>query len=89
MTSAAPAAESFWVSLYRRAGEFVYFWGDAAEFTWRLLRWLVARRPCRGTILPNFYQIGVRSVPVIATTGLFIGMVLAVQSYAEFTVFRE
>jgi phospholipid/cholesterol/gamma-HCH transport system permease protein len=87
MTSAAPAAESFWVSLYRRAGEFVYFWGDAAEFTWRLLRWLVASRPCRGTILPNFYQIGVRSVPVIATTGLFIGMVLAVQSYAEFTRF--
>nr|BAL53824.1 ABC transporter system permease protein [uncultured Planctomycetota bacterium] len=28
-----------------------------------------------------------RSVPVIGTTGLFIGMVLAVQTYAEFTRF--
>ena len=35
-------------------------------------------------LLPSFYQIGVRSLPVVALTGLFIGMVLAVQSYAQF-----
>jgi phospholipid/cholesterol/gamma-HCH transport system permease protein len=34
-----------------------------------------------------FYQIGVRSVPVVGITGLFIGMVLAVQSYGEFLRF--
>jgi phospholipid/cholesterol/gamma-HCH transport system permease protein len=34
--------------------------------------------------LPNFYQIGVLSLPVVALTGTFIGMVLAVQSYAQF-----
>ena len=32
-------------------------------------------------------QVGVRSVPVVGITGLFIGMVLAVQSYGEFVRF--
>ncbi len=31
-------------------------------------------------------MIGVRSVPVIMITGLFIGMVLAVQAYGEFAL---
>ena len=38
----------------------------------------------RETLLPNFYQIGVLSLPVVALTGTFIGMVLAVQSYSQF-----
>src|SRR5262249_8681487 len=32
----------------------------------------------------NFYQIGVLSLPVVALTGTFIGMVLAVQSHSQF-----
>jgi phospholipid/cholesterol/gamma-HCH transport system permease protein len=35
-------------------------------------------------LLPNFYQIGVLSLPVVALTGTFIGMTLAVQSYEQF-----
>jgi phospholipid/cholesterol/gamma-HCH transport system permease protein len=31
-------------------------------------------------LIPAFYNIGVLSLPVIALTGTFIGMVLAVQS---------
>ena len=42
----------------------------------------------RERILPNFYQIGVLSLPVIALTGTFIGMVLAVQSYSQFKAMR-
>ena len=34
--------------------------------------------------MPNFYQIGVLSLPVVALTGTFIGMVLVVQSYVQF-----
>lgn len=41
-------------------------------------------RPMRGSMVPIFYEVGVRSLPVVALTGLFIGMVLAVQAYAEF-----
>ncbi len=58
--------------------------GDMAIFTWRVLVWLFTSLPSRGTILPNFYYVGVLSLPVVALTGTFIGMVLAVQSYQQF-----
>ena len=58
--------------------------GDMAIFTWQMLRWLFTRLPSRGTVLINFYQVGALSLPVVALTGTFIGMVLAVQSYAQF-----
>ena len=58
--------------------------GDLTIFCWRTLAWLFTRWPRRGTILPNFYQVGVLSLPVVALTGTFIGMVLAVQSYSQF-----
>jgi phospholipid/cholesterol/gamma-HCH transport system permease protein len=45
---------------------------------------MFTRLPRPGTILINFYQIGVLSLPVVALTGTFIGMVLAVQSYYQF-----
>lgn len=58
--------------------------GDMTLFTWRMLTWLFTRPPCRGTVLINFYQVGALSLPVVALTGTFIGMVLAVQSYSQF-----
>jgi phospholipid/cholesterol/gamma-HCH transport system permease protein len=58
--------------------------GDLSLFAWRMLVWLFTRLPQRGTLLINFYQIGVLSLPVVALTGTFIGMVLAVQSYYQF-----
>jgi phospholipid/cholesterol/gamma-HCH transport system permease protein len=58
--------------------------GDMAIFTWQVLVWLFSAKPCKGTILPNFYHVGVLSLPVVALTGTFIGMVLAVQSYEQF-----
>jgi phospholipid/cholesterol/gamma-HCH transport system permease protein len=44
----------------------------------------VPRRAGRGTYASIFYAIGYESIPVVAVTGLFIGMVLAVQSYSQF-----
>lgn len=35
-------------------------------------------------LFPQLYEIGVRSVPVIAITGAFIGMVMAIETYAQF-----
>lgn len=58
--------------------------GNVGVFTFQTIAWLFSRLPRRETILPNFYQIGVLSLPVVALTGMFIGMVLAVQSYAQF-----
>ena len=59
--------------------------GDLALFVWRTLRWMMLRLPKRETIFPNFYQVGVLSLPVVALTGTFIGMVLSVQSYFQFS----
>jgi phospholipid/cholesterol/gamma-HCH transport system permease protein len=58
--------------------------GDLTVFSGRTLGWLVRRKPTRGTLLAGFHMVGVRSVPVVAITGVFIGMVLAVQSYSQF-----
>jgi phospholipid/cholesterol/gamma-HCH transport system permease protein len=35
-------------------------------------------------ILPQLYEVGVKSVPVVAITGGFIGMVLAIETHAQF-----
>ncbi|MEE9602731.1 MAG: ABC transporter permease [Thermoguttaceae bacterium] len=69
-------------------GELVVSWlvglGSISLFTFRMFRWLFTRLPSKGTLLPNFYQIGVLSLPVVALTGTFIGMVLVAQSYTQF-----
>ena len=61
--------------------------GDMTLFAWRTLTWLTTRLPRRETLFANMYQIGVLSLPVVALTGTFIGMVLAVQSYTQFRAF--
>ena len=61
--------------------------GDMTMFAWRTLTWLATRLPRRETLFANMYQIGVLSLPVVALTGTFIGMVLAVQSYTQFRAF--
>lgn len=73
-------------------GELLISWaivvGDISLFTLRTMRWLFTRLPRRETLMPSFYQIGVLSLPVVALTGTFIGMVLAVQSYQQFRNLR-
>ena len=58
--------------------------GALSLFAYQTGTWLFSRWPRRDTLMPSFYQIGVLSLPVVALTGTFIGMVLAVQSYAQF-----
>ncbi len=58
--------------------------GNFALFSLRTISWLFYRFPRRESLLPNFYQVGVLSLPVVALTGTFIGMVLAVQSFYQF-----
>ncbi len=58
--------------------------GDITLFATRIFRWLFATKPAPDTILPSFYAVGVLSLPVVALTGTFIGMVLAVQSIGQF-----
>jgi phospholipid/cholesterol/gamma-HCH transport system permease protein len=83
MAATASTALAGLVAVLGRAYASVAGLGDLSLFAGSAMAWL-RRRPCRGTLLPSLYAVGVRSVPVVAVTGLFIGMVLAVQSYVEF-----
>ena len=62
--------------------------GDMAVFSWSTLSWMTRRLPKRETLLPVLYQVGVLSLPVVALTGMFIGMVLAVQTFFQFQQLR-
>ena len=55
-------------------------------FSMRTMRWLLTRLPAWVNLMSSFYQIGVLSLPVVALTGTFIGMVLVAQSYDHFRV---
>lgn len=61
-------------------GQFTRFAGSAFGFIIRepssWVRWRY--------LAPQLYAVGVLSVPVVAITGLFIGMILAMESYAQF-----
>ena len=58
--------------------------GDLALFGLQLVRQILTGLPRNGVVTLSFYEVGVRSIPVVAVTGLFIGMVLAVQAYDQF-----
>ncbi|MDO5553241.1 MAG: ABC transporter permease [Planctomycetia bacterium] len=58
--------------------------GDLSLFSFATLFWLFTKGPKRETLTTSFYNIGVLSLPVIMLTGVFIGMVLAVQSFPQF-----
>jgi phospholipid/cholesterol/gamma-HCH transport system permease protein len=60
--------------------------GDVAVFSALTLSWMLRKRPHWSVLVPNFYAIGVSSVPVVAITGTFIGMVLAVQAHSQFAL---
>lgn len=87
MSIAIEPTRGFWSDMKRSAAATIASLGDMADFTGRTLAWMFRRRPSPGTLLPCLYQIGVRSVPVVGITGLFIGMVLAVQTQGEFLRF--
>lgn len=60
--------------------------GDFSAFAFRTLLWVVLtgwRWKTLRLLLPQAYEVGTRSVPVVAITGAFIGMVLSIESYTQ------
>lgn len=71
----------------RRTNNTLAVFGDFFIFAGLMFRWLTTTIFTAKTwrlLLPQMYEVGVRSVPVIAVTGGFIGMVMAVESYNQF-----
>ncbi len=61
-------------------GDFCRFCGQTFTYLPEgLLRWRNIR-----LLLAQFYAVGTKSIPVVMITGLFVGMVLAVQSFDQF-----
>ena len=81
MATARPAKPGPISALGAIAVGVVTLLGDFSLFSFQTIGWLFWRRPAPGTLLPSFYLVGVRSVPVVAVTGMFIGMVMAVQMF--------
>ena len=61
--------------------------GDFFIFVGRTFVWLSIggmRMKTLRLLLPQMYEVGVRSVPVVAVTGAFIGMVMAIETHSQF-----
>ena len=75
-----------------RTTELLGDFGDFCIFVGRTFMWLVAglfRAKNWRLLLPQFYEVGVRSVPVVAIVGAFIGMVMAVETYSQFAAIGQ
>ncbi|MHC5112410.1 MAG: MlaE family ABC transporter permease [Planctomycetota bacterium] len=70
----------------RREREGISAFGRFWIFVWQTLGWMLAGSGSRRNwrlLMPQLYEVGNRSVPVILITGLFVGLVLAVQAYGQ------
>lgn len=74
---------SFGSKLLEAMDAFGRFWCFAAAAAIAVPAELASTRGW-ARLLPQCYQIGARSVPVVMLTGLFVGMVLVVQGFDQF-----
>lgn len=73
-------------SVGRRTNQELAAFGDFCVFCGQVFRWLrsIFSKRSIAVLLPQLYEVGTRSVVVVSVTGAFIGMVLAVETYAQF-----
>jgi phospholipid/cholesterol/gamma-HCH transport system permease protein len=70
----------------RRTNNILAVFGDFCVFCGQTFAWMATlffRPKTWRLVLPQMYDVGVKSVPVVALTGAFIGMVMAIESYAQ------
>jgi phospholipid/cholesterol/gamma-HCH transport system permease protein len=71
----------------RRTSRFLAEVGSVLIFFGQTLRWTFSRPFYAKSVLKQMEQIGFNSIPVVLTTALSTGMVLALQSYTGFKRF--
>jgi phospholipid/cholesterol/gamma-HCH transport system permease protein len=81
------AVERLGQTVTTAVGNWLASFGNFCAFSGRTFAWLFAGglkwRNVR-LLIPQMYEVGVRSVPVVGVTGGFIGMVMAIESYSSF-----
>src|SRR2546429_595304 len=73
--------------LGRHTNDSLATFGDFWRFVGRTFMWIFVgglRWKNLRLLFPQLYDIGVRSIPVIAITGAFIGMVMAIETHTQF-----
>lgn len=88
MTFVTRAISQFGLTIYIKIADFGHF----MKFCGTTIHWLLFRplRGCRWRLLrPQLYSVGVQSIPVVAITGAFIGMMLALEGYHQFREFGQ
>lgn len=79
---------NYWLELLgRKTTQSVVEMGRVLIFLSQTLRWTVGRPFYLKNLLKQMEQIGVNSLPVVLTTAISTGMVLALQSYTGFKRF--
>ena len=76
----------FFVTVGAKTVQAVEAFGRFWVFTGQTLRFLSIGLPQVKTwqrVMPEFYEVGNRTLPVILVTGMFVGLVLAIQSYDQ------
>lgn len=87
-TAARPVRFSIIESIGRSTIETVAAFGDLALFAFSIFRWLMRGLPRRTVVVQTMYEVGVCSIPVVLITGMFLGMVLAIQGYQQFQLMQ-
>ena len=73
-------------NLGRRTNNTLAVFGDFCVFCGQTFAWLFTTLFTRRTwrlVMPQMFDVGVKSVPVVALTGAFIGMVMGIESYQQ------
>jgi phospholipid/cholesterol/gamma-HCH transport system permease protein len=71
----------------RKTNNMLAAFGDFCVFCARTFMWIFAgfwKWKNIRLLFPQMYEVGVRSVPVVAVTGAFIGMVMAIETHTQF-----
>ncbi|MBL9119654.1 MAG: ABC transporter permease [Phycisphaerae bacterium] len=71
---------------------FVGGFGRFTDFTLSTFRWMAVRPSCWlqwSQLAPQLFRVGVASVPVVAIVGVFIGMILSLEGYAQFAAIGQ
>ena len=74
------------------AGQSLARFGDFCTFAGLTFVWLIRsfwRPQTLSNITTQMYEVGVKSVPVVGITGAFIGMVMAIESFAQFVAIGQ
>ncbi|WP_428386260.1 MlaE family ABC transporter permease [Mucisphaera sp.] len=78
----------FGAAIQYNIAQFGIFTQFCLAATWWTGRWFTGRGRL-ALLMPQFYSVGTRSIPVVMLVGLFVGAVLGVEAYDQFAAIGQ